>query len=131
MERGLAVVLPSIGLYYDIVNVVPTDFQLFADDCVCYWEINGVSDCHKLQDDIITEDSVLIFFHKFIVHFKLRNTLHYRLPMPGSKINNTQVITTLACNIIRLICLANLLYPGIDFFHHLKIQNCMYSTCNQ
>ena len=36
----------------DISENITSDIRLFADDCVCYREINNKEDCNKLQDDI-------------------------------------------------------------------------------
>ncbi len=36
----------------DIMEGVDSTVRLFADDCVCYREINNIEDCKKFQDDI-------------------------------------------------------------------------------
>ena len=36
----------------DISENIESEIRLFADDCVCYREINTINDCKKLQDDI-------------------------------------------------------------------------------
>ena len=36
----------------DIADSVTSEIRLFADDCVCYREINDPSDCQRLQEDI-------------------------------------------------------------------------------
>ena len=36
----------------DITTDIDSEIRLFADDCVCYHEINGTADTVKLQEDI-------------------------------------------------------------------------------
>ena len=38
----------------DIADDVTSNVRLFADDCVCYREINNEEDCIELQKDIDT-----------------------------------------------------------------------------
>ena len=47
---------PQTGAYTthinDISESISSNIKLFADDCVCYREIENISDCHLLQEDI-------------------------------------------------------------------------------
>jgi hypothetical protein len=38
----------------DIIKGISSEIRLFADDCVCYREINSIADSKKLQEDITT-----------------------------------------------------------------------------
>ena len=91
----------------DINENVSSETRLFADDCVCYREINDISDCEALQQDI---NKLGEWAEKWGMRFqpvkcnmmrlsRKRNNIEYKYKLKGEELEYLDSIKYLGVNI--------------------------------
>ena len=107
----------------DIADSVTSEIRLFADDCVCYREINDPSDCQRLQEDI---DKLGDWADRWGMRFQPVKCNMMQLSRKRSSIKNKYTLKG-----TELILLDSIKYLGVNITNKLHWGKHIDEICNK